>query len=407
MKKTKQKKWIRPQHKLFRELIYTFFVPHVKRKYGVEVEKFKEQEKGKSYLILFNHQTAYDQFIVGMAFDGPGYYVASEDLFSLGFLSKIIKWAVAPIPIKKQTTDVGAVLTCKRVVKEGGTIALAPEGNRTYSGKTEHINPAIAGLAKLLKLPIVFYRIEGGYGVHPRWADEARKGNKVRGYVSRVMEVDEYIKLDNDALNDIIKKELYVDDTQYETVNNHKKLAEYLERAIYVCPKCGLAEFESNGDIIECKKCHLKVQYMPDKKLKGANAEIPFEFVKDWYDYQVDFMSKLDLSSFADKPIFTDKSVKLFNVILYKKKKVIDKKASITAFNDRIELAHKKCNVVLPFDDITAVTVLGKNKLNIYTGESVYQIKGGKRMNAIKYVNLYYHYVNVKDGNENGRFLGL
>jgi hypothetical protein len=50
-------------------------------------------------------------------------------------------------------------MNCLRVAREGGTIALAPEGNRTYSGKTEYMNPAIAALARKLALPIALYSV--------------------------------------------------------------------------------------------------------------------------------------------------------------------------------------------------------------------------------------------------------
>ena len=62
----------------------------------------------------------------------------------MGPLSALIRYLVAPIPIQKQATDVAAVMTCICLAREGGTIAIAPEGNRTYSGKTVYINPAIA-----------------------------------------------------------------------------------------------------------------------------------------------------------------------------------------------------------------------------------------------------------------------
>ena len=112
--------------------------------------KLKETKKQKigQCLILSNHQTAFDQFFVGMSFKKAVYFLASEDIFSNGWISSVIRWLVAPIPIKKQTTDVSAVMNCIRVAKEGGTIALAPEGNRTYDGRTVNINPAIAKLAK-------------------------------------------------------------------------------------------------------------------------------------------------------------------------------------------------------------------------------------------------------------------
>ena len=106
------------------------------------------EEKRRPYLILYNHQTPGDQFFIGMAFRDPVYYMATEDIFSLGWISKLLSWAVAPIPILKQTTDVSAIMNCFRIAREGGTIAVAPEGNRTYSGKTEYMRSSIAALAK-------------------------------------------------------------------------------------------------------------------------------------------------------------------------------------------------------------------------------------------------------------------
>ena len=52
---------------------------------------YKRQQGDRAYLILMNHQTAFDQFFVGMAFKGPVYYVASEDLFSNGWISSLLR----------------------------------------------------------------------------------------------------------------------------------------------------------------------------------------------------------------------------------------------------------------------------------------------------------------------------
>ena len=102
MKKTK--KWTKFRHKIVTRLVQLILGPYARLKYGIKVEKFRDQGK-RQYLILFNHQTAFDQFFVGMAFRGPVYYLASEDLFSNGKLSSLIKYLVAPIPIRKQSTD--------------------------------------------------------------------------------------------------------------------------------------------------------------------------------------------------------------------------------------------------------------------------------------------------------------
>ncbi|MBQ9116825.1 MAG: hypothetical protein IJY04_07350, partial [Clostridia bacterium] len=164
-------------------------------------------------------------------------------------ISKLLRWAVAPIPIKKQTTDVQAVMTCIRVGKEGGTIALAPEGNRTYSGRTVYMKPSIVKLVRALKVPLAVFRIEGGYGVQPRWTDAVRKG-KMRAGVTRVIEPEEYKKMTDDELFALIQQELFVDEAALGGMFYHKNSAEYLERAMYVCRTCGLSTFESHGDII-------------------------------------------------------------------------------------------------------------------------------------------------------------
>ena len=71
-------------------------------------------------------------------------------------------------------------------------------------------------------------------------------------------------------------------------------------------------------------------------------------------------------------------------------------------YGDRITVDDQ----VFSFDETSAVVVLGKNKLNIYSGNEIYQLKGSKRFNALKYVNFFHRYQNIKAG-KNDEFLGL
>ena len=396
----KKKKWIYPRHQVVRNLLYLVMYPYCRLKFGVKIERMKDQQN-RPYLILLNHQMVFDQFLVGMAFKGPIYYVATEDIFSLGWVSSIIRYLIAPIPIKKQTTDVQAVRTCYKVAKEGGTIAIAPEGNRTYSGKTEHMNPAIASLAKTLNLPIAFFRIEGGYGIQPRWCDKARRG-KMRGYFSRVIMPEEYKEWSNEELYHVIQKELYVNESKVTTNYYHRKNAEYMERLFYVCPHCGLSIFESHGDKVACKTCNREYQYLATKELKGVGFDSQFRFVNDWYEYQKDFVNKLDINEYIDQPMYSEQA-SFSEVIVYKNKKMIRKNAVVELYGDRVLIDDN----VFPFAEITAASVLGRNKLNIYYDKKVYQLKGNKRFNAIKYVHMYYRYKNVNKGEGNEQFLGL
>ena len=403
-KKKNNKNWIRPRHAVIRNILYCILTPYRKIRYGIKIDKFREQEN-RPYLILLNHQTPFDQFVVGISLTGPIYYMATEDIFSMGWISNVIRWLIAPIPIKKQTTDVRAILNCMKVAKEGGSIAIAPEGNRTYCGRTVYMSPSIVPLARKLGMPIVLYRIEGGYGVEPRWSDVVRRG-KMHGYISRVISPEEYADMSDDQLFEAIEKELFVNEAVTDAEFKHKKLAEYLERAIYVCPECGLSTFESNKDLFRCKKCGLTAKYLPNKTFEGIDCKLPFRFVADWYDYQSEYVNSIDVTKMTEEPLYVE-NVELREVIPYEKKIVLSSDAKIILYGDRVVVEYGDERIDAEFVPSNALTVLGRNKLNIYYDGKIYQIKGDKRFNALKYVQIFHRSLNISKGEENVKFLGL
>jgi len=400
----KPQKWVKKRHTAVKNIIHFLLYPYSRIKYGLHIERLKEK-KERQYLVLYNHQTAFDQFFVGMLFKKHLYYVASEDIFSKGFVSSLIRFLVNPIPIKKQSTDVRAIMTCIKVAKEGGSIAIAPEGNRTYSGKTEYMNPSIASLAKKLGLPIAFVKIEGGYGTHPRWSDVIRKGETFCR-VSRVMEPYEFSDMQPSELSRIIERELYVNEATAEHKYFHKRRAEYLERAIYVCPLCGLSTFRSDKDKITCQKCGLEVTYTERKELKSNNVNFNFQFIADWYDYQKKFILNFDTTANPCEPLY-EEYTSLREVIPYERKTVIFENASVKLYPTKIVLL--SCGEIeeFHFDDVSSLAVLGKNKLNVYIGKKIFQLKSDKRFNALKYVHIFYKYKQAQKGDQNGEFLGL
>ena len=399
-KKKKAKKWLQPQHKVVVPLLKFLFRPIALWMYHIKIEKFKE-ENGRQYLVLANHQTGFDQFFPSFVFKQHLYYVASEDIFSMGWLSRIIQWLAAPIPIKKQVTDIRAVMNCLKVAKEGGSIAMFPEGNRTFSGVTGAINPAVGGLARKLGLPIAFLKIEGGYGIQPRWSDVRRKG-KMKAYISHVLEPEEYKGWTNDQMYQYICKALYQNEANSDASFYHKKSAEYLERVLYVCPHCGITHFESNGDTVKCTSCGRSAKYLPTKEFSG---DFPFRYMLDWYTYQEDCINHMDTLTLTEQPIIRD-ACDLYEVSLYSKKKLLAENVELALYGDRIELSGG-FKEVFRFHEVENITILGKNKLDIYHADMVYQIQSDKRFNALKYLNLYHRYKNITTEVQNGSFLGL
>ena len=406
IEKKKRKPWVRPRHKVISVLARPIVALIAALKYHAKIDRFS-QEDGRNWLVLSNHQTDFDQFFVGLAFHGPVYYVAMEDLFSNGFISKVIQYLVAPIPFKKASADLRAVMNCIRLARQGGTIALFPEGNRTYSGKTCYINPSVASLAKKMGLPIAIFRIEGGYGVKPRWAYKAR-GGQMRAGVRRVIEPEEYKNLTKDELYDLICRELWVDETLDKGLYPSAAAAEGLERVLYVCPDCGLSSFETHGDLLTCQHCGKQHRYLPDKRLEALTGETLFPYVADWYDYQESFIRRLDLSPYRDTPLYRD-TANLSEVIVYDRKRPLRSGASIALYGDRLEIGTGEDKMVLSFDEVQAMACIADHKLNIFYHDSIYQLRGDICFNALKYCNIYYHAKYEKEEHQDGefQFLGL
>lgn len=401
-----EKRWIRTRHRVIEFIFRPILAALCKALYRIDIQKFP-RAKERAYIILSNHQTDFDQFFVTCAFRKPIYYVAMEDIFSLGFLSKIISWAVAPIPIQKGVSDIRAALNCIAIARQGGSIAVFPEGNRTYSGKTCYIKPSVASLVRSSGLPLAIFRIENGYGVKPRWADRAR-GGSMRAGVTRVIEPEEIKAMSNDELYRLIVSALDVNECETAGQYPSPYSAEYIERVLYVCPDCGLTQFESHGETFFCRKCAKTYRYGSDKRLSAAKGLPPFPHLAAWYDFQEEYIRRLDLTPYLSQPAYRE-TASLSEVIVFKKKMPILKGAVISLYGDRLEINLRDRTMCLPFEEIKGMACIANHKLNIFHKDRIYQLRGNPGFNALKYCNFYYHAKYIKENHADGvfQFLGL
>ena len=403
MGKKKQKKWCLPRHRVVTALMRVIMFPILTIKYGFRYKKFQHDKR--NYLVLFNHQTANDQFYVGYLFNTKTYYVTSDDLSLIPFVGWVLKVLVHIIPYKKASTDFGILKTCKQVANEGGNICMAPEGNRTYSGKTGHINPTISKMIRFLKLPVAFVNIKGGYGSLPRFAKKVRRG-RVTSVVTRVLEYEEYKDLSDEEIFNIVKKELYVDESLPDASFKSKRKAEFIERVVYLCPNCGMVHFKSKGDYLECPVCHSKLKYNEYKQFESVYGNIKFKNVSEWYDYQREELLKLKLLELdPDKELFKEKT-DFYEVIPRKHKLLIAKNAIVSLYPNRVELSYDDKKMVLLYDDINSSGVFGGNKMDYFLDEHTYQLKYDNSFNVLKYVQYYYKY-KMEKGENPDEFFGI
>lgn len=391
--------WVKFRHKIVFAILRPIFTVYLKLKYGYTAKKFKT---GKGpYLILFNHPTNLDPFMVALSIKSPIYYIANEDLFNIPYLSKIIRYLVNPIPKLKSIKDMSAVKTAIKVVREGGNVGVSPEGNRTYSGKLNHIDIAIVKLIRLLKVPVILYTIKGGYGVNPRFSRKLRKG-KMFGEVARLLEVDEVKNLTDEEVLKIIRETLEVDDPSLGLEYKGKNLAEHLESVFYKCPVCAsLNTMYSSKNILKCNHCNLSVEYTPKLTFKTENPKFIFTKVSEYYYYQEGFIRSIDVDNFS----FSDSNITIRKVVHRKKKQNI-LLGNLHLDKNGLIIQNENNKIQFSIDEIISIAILYHNTVIINVVDNVYHLVGDERFNGLKYMHLFYVMRHKKQGVTDG-FLGI
>lgn len=383
--KNKNKKWCKCRHRIAFGFLRIILYPVLRIFYHYKAKKFKLDKK-QGYFILSNHQSLMDPFCLALSFNRPIYFVATDNLFTHKHLSKLIRFLVNPIPKRKAAIDATCLKTCLKVAKEGGTVGLFVEGNRCYNDFQFYIDPSISKLIKKMGLPVVFYNLKGGYGVDPRWGNKLRKG-KFTGEVKRVLSVEEINDISNEELYDIVCSELKVIDSDLGLQFKSNKKAEYLERQLFVCPKCNNVQtIYSKGNKVYCSNCDLEAEYLENLHIKVIDNNIKFEKIVDWYKYQLEYIKNYNVSN---NDIFIDEEVELYRSEYNKPRKLITK-GTLVLNNEELRCG----DYSIKMSEITSSSVIGGFKFIVSTEDSNYIVKGNERFNPIKYVLMF----NVLDG---------
>lgn len=380
MARSKNKKWVRKRHNAVFAVLRGIFGAHTKIKYNY---KATETKLKPPFLLMGNHTTTFDPVFASLSFKCPIYWCATDDIFNIPVVSGLLKYLVAPIPISKSSLDMQAIRDCVRILKEGGAVGIFPEGNRTLTGAQWSMTEAVAKFVKLSKVPLVLYNIEGGYGSDPRWGVSKRKG-KMRGYVKRVLQPDEYIDMPNGELLKVICEALTVYDVNSGVEFASNKRAEAIERVLYMCPHCGkISTIKSHKWWFKCQACGKQWQYGKDLHIHGDDK---FDEILDWYNWEKAQLNKICAS--ADGAILHDVGIEFYESVRFKSKRKLDGESVVADVNG-ITISSAKGSQTFCWRDIEGLAIVQRNRVNFYCGGKTYQIRGDKRFCPLKYLDLY------------------
>lgn len=378
---------VKKRHGVWNKIVSPFITHFIlKKKFNYTYEKCDIKPP---YIVLGNHTTDYDAFFIAKSFNNPLYFVMSDHISSLA-VGKLIEHLVCPIPITKSTSDASTVRGIFSVIRQGASVALFPEGNKSFAGDMSLMKPTIGKLLKKLRVPVVIYNIEGGYFSSPRWTKNKRKG-KVHGYVKKIVSVEEIDKLSPEELFEIVKTNLRIN--AYEVQERQKiaykgnNLAENIETLLYICPKCkGISTLHGEGNKIYCKNCSFTATYNEYGYIEGHTLN-RLDYMDNWQKQE---LKNMDYSKFDKNTVITsdegfDIKLKIDN---YKNKSL--GKFRLDLYVDGFELVNKKQTINIPFNMIQGYAIEGVNgiQLSLKDGK-VYRFKNKNSVSGLKYVNFY------------------
>ena len=296
------------RHRIIWRLLYVLCSGWICRRFNMTHEDLTIEGP---VLLVPNHVSAWDPLLVAMSLPRKQvYYVASEHLFRLGLVTRLLNWLVAPIPRRKASSGADTVKACLRHLREGHSVCLFAEGEQSWDGLTAPIFPATGKLARSSGATLVTYRLEGAYLSLPRWAKTRRRG-AVYGHPVGIYPPERLREMSPKEIDAAIERDISEDAWERQRKMpvrfRGRRLAEGLERALYACPGCRrIGTLRTENDRILCA-CGFESRYT---ETGFFEPETPFADIAAWDRWQRELLQS---RSFAceGEALFSDGGMEL------------------------------------------------------------------------------------------------
>jgi len=371
-----------PRQKVFFRVASWIFRPVLRLLLNYRYEPIPKIDE--PFLLLSNHNTDLDCIMIALASNRFLRFVATENVTRMGFVGFLVRRYFDPILHFKGKQGYKTVKSIMANLKGGMSVALFPEGNRSFNGQTCPIPPATSKMAKSCGGALVTFRISGGYFASPRWGKGLRKG-KVTGKTVGIYPSSLLKTMTDDEIREVIERDLFVDayeDRETEGVAYKGKTpALGLESTLFMCPVCrSVGTLSSHDRGLSCG-CGFAAEYDDFGYLCEAGGEK--HRITELDASQRQEMGRLAAAA-PDRRLFGDS---ILCKTIDQEHMVVDScETELSAYSDRLEFSGR----VVTFDDVEGIAINQRNLLILQIkGEPVhYEFFGPISFNALKYLYL-------------------
>ena len=355
--------------------------PWLSRLYNLHAENIEAVRRLRPpFLVLPNHGSVWDPFMVNWFVPGAIHYVVSD----ANFRSRLVEFGlglVGSIPKTKVMSDLQTVKNIMKVKERGGVVGIFPEGQACWDGHTLPLTYSTAKLAKLLRIPVVTARLAGAFLSKPRWSRTVRRGRVTIRY--DVAFTPEELKAASvEEIDAKIAELLTHDEFEYNRNRRVRFLgrnrAEYAEIALFACPECRrFSTLRSERNDLACTACGYRVRFSIYGLFRKRSKRLHFDTMRAWNVWQIrelhrrlaDYVHETD-----PQPLFREERVRV--QIGYKSMPLTDYRTGrIELFPDSMLLTPEQgAPERFPLSRIDGINVQNNEHLEFYFGDDLYRI---------------------------------
>lgn len=170
----------------------------VKLIYRVKINGIENLKDDQPFIISANHIHIFDPVILATLTKRQIFFLSKKELFEKKLFAKVFG-KLGVIPIDRDNTDIKAIKSCFRVIRDGNILGIFPEGTRVKTVDINNMKKGVALIALKNKVNILPIHIEGTYRIF----------SKITVDIYPMIEINNFENMEDSEAIDKLTEELF------------------------------------------------------------------------------------------------------------------------------------------------------------------------------------------------------